>query len=358
MSVRILTDGGGAGDVAQCHSRIVHGYLHALAGGDGAGLVVFAHRGRCNHAVGGVFSGIDGNATGRLLGVPYVGDIPFGASGSADGKLGFTTVADGAGAGDFIQYNGRSVHVHGETLGVGGGAVADGSCYLHSINGGVAGVDSDACVIAVVDRSIACTPCVGEVAVGAVRNGSDGEGGFAACTDGAGTGDVAESDRRSDDGQGHAHDTIATIGGGVLHLFCTGLCENGVSMLFVKTVGQLVVAASHLDLVGDGRCLTDGNGRRTDAAHVVGHRHGVLASGKTGDVGDILARLLVAPFIYIWCSLHTRRDLAGGGYTSVVATVAGHMCGRSRKADDIVLLRVGNDDAGGSETTTTIGIGY
>ena len=223
------------------------------------------------------------------MGVPYIGDIPLGASSSADGKLGFTTIADGAGAGDFIQHNSRSIHIYRERRGVGSraGIIAfpNGSRGHHSVKGGVAGADSDACIIAVFDGMTSSTPYVREGAVGAVSNGRNGQCGAATLADGAVAGDVAEGDRRSDNGQGHAHDTIATVGGGVLHLFCTGLCENGVSMLFVEMVGQLVVAASHLDLVGDGRCLTDGNGRRTDAAHVVGHRHGVLAGGELADTG-------------------------------------------------------------------------
>ena len=113
-----FTDGNGF-DVAKSNCRSIHGHFHALAGGYGAGLIAFTHRGRGHYAVFSSFVGVHGDGAGRLLGVPYVGNSPFGAGSSADGKLGLTTVADGADARDVIQHNGRSIHFHSESLGVG-----------------------------------------------------------------------------------------------------------------------------------------------------------------------------------------------------------------------------------------------
>ena len=192
---------------------------------------------------------------------------------------GLITFTDGGRTGDVAEDNRRSVHGNINTLGSRGGAVADRCGGGNYIRGVFHGIDGN-----LVARRLV-VPSVCNLAVGAVSNGRNGQCGAAALADGSVAGDVAEGDRRSDNGQGHAHDTVATVGGGIFHQFGAGLCENGVSMLRVEMVGQLVVAACHRHLVGDGRCRADGNGRRTNAAHVVGHRHGVLAGGELADTG-------------------------------------------------------------------------
>ena len=195
-SISALADGHRI-HVSQLYSRSVHGHFHALAGGDGAGLVVFAYSGSGRYNISGIAGGRYRNGVIRLLGVPYVGNIPFGASGGADGKLGFTTGADGGGAGNFIQHNGRSVHIHGEALGGGGGtgviASAQGGRGNYGINGGVGGSDSDGSSVPSVLGAVVA-PSVGEFAVGSVSDGSDAECGSAARTDGAVAGDVGQLD--------------------------------------------------------------------------------------------------------------------------------------------------------------------
>ena len=204
VSIGLSTDGGACGlDVGEDNGRRVHGYLHALAGGDGAGVIAFAYSGSGHHTVGGVFSGIDGDGAGRLLGVPYVGNSPFGASSGADGKFGFIAGTDGSGAGNLIQHNSRCIHIHGEALGGGGGAgvlaFTHGGRGFHSVSGGVGGGDGDGGTAFLVDNAgcyyiIASFPYKSHSALSAVSNGSNAEFCTAAVADGRRSGDVAQLD--------------------------------------------------------------------------------------------------------------------------------------------------------------------
>ena len=210
VSIGLSTDGGACGlDVGEDNGRRVHGYLHALAGADGAGVIAFAYSGSGHHTVGGVFSGIDGDACimlivdGDIALFPFVGDSPFGASSGADGKFGFIAGTDGSGAGNLIQHNSRCIHIHGEALGGGGGAgvlaFTHGGRGFHSVSGGVGGGDGDGGTAFLVDNAgcyyiIASFPYKSHSALSAVSNGSNAEFCAAAVADGRRSGDVAQLD--------------------------------------------------------------------------------------------------------------------------------------------------------------------
>ena len=355
-----FTDGNGV-NVSQLYRRCVHRNGDALGGGCRTLYIIGVDQCRGHHAVFSSGIGLNGNAAFRLLGVPNVGDRAISAVCiRSNGQCGLLAFANGGRASDVAQNNCRCVYGNIECFGVGGRAIVlcrsghyriGGVDFRTHLNGvGIFAVNA-------ADGRIASRPCVGDIAVGLVSNRGDGQCGAVALANGADTGDVAEGDRRSDDGQGHAHDTVATVGGGIFHQFGAGLCENGVGTVRIIMVGELVVAAGHLHLVSDGRRLRDGNTCCCSTPHVVGHRHAVVTCGESCDAGDILARLLVAPYIYIWCSLHARRNLAVSGHASVVATVAGHMRGSGGEMDDIVLLRLCNGDVA-RNGSAAVGIGH
>ena len=285
---------GHVGHVVEGDGRSVHSYRHFFFISDGAGIVVSAHGSRGHYGVsgGGAGRNADGVAVAancRFTCSPSVGECAnMGSIGNF--KSGGTALADGH-IGHVVQRDGRSVHIHGERLGVGGstGYVVgvDGSRGHYGINGGVAGVDSDACVIAVGDRSIACTPCVGEVAVSAVIDGSDRERcsvSIGLSTDGGAGGlDVAEGNGRGVHGDGDC-----AAGSGTSSL-AVGQYNSIVSSHFARDIVEregtaCIIGGFIVFLPCVGVILCSGNAYI--GAFAYGERAGGLSfAGQNGQVG-------------------------------------------------------------------------
>ena len=192
---------GHVGHVVEGDGRSVHSYRHFFFISGGAGIIASAHGSRSHYGVSGGGVGGDLNTGTVAVGDGSAALAPGVSEDAGVGSIGNfkgsgTALADGH-IGHVVQCHCRSVHIHGERLGVGGstGYVVgvDGSRGHYGINGGVAGVDSDGSGVPSVLGAVVA-PCVGNGAcAGGGFNGERRSVSIGFSTDGGAGGlDVAE----------------------------------------------------------------------------------------------------------------------------------------------------------------------
>ena len=284
-------DGIVAGNVVQGQGRGVHGHGHGLGGVDGAGDVGVGDGlgGGGGHGTFGRFARSD--RVGRRGGVitPEVGDVTDGCLRIVRGRqLDRLAGADGR-RGDRIEFHGGGKHPDrvGNWLDR-GTVVFIGVCDRHGVSTAGSPRQFDAVRSGIVTQQggIGVIPLV----IAHVALGDQSKFAIAAHQCVAGNFGRRILVHRQSDG----HQAVALVHRLVfddlhgLSVHNVGSIEDGVGMLRIKVVGQLVDAAGGRRLSRDDLTLADTDrSQRGRATHVVGHRQVVVAGSQSRDVERI-----------------------------------------------------------------------